>query len=66
MFYDADGLGASVRGDARVINEKRKFPIEFIAFRGSGAVLNPDDEPFLDERVRQGEGRTNVQIILRI
>jgi phage terminase large subunit len=41
--YDADGLGAGVRGDARVINEKRKGrTIEARPFRGSGAVIDPD------------------------
>lgn len=48
LFYDADGLGAGVRGDARVINEKnrelgqREITVE--PFRGSGSVHNPDDE----------------------
>lgn len=40
--YDADGLGAGVRGDARVINEKRKHKIDVLPFRGSGAVVDPD------------------------
>lgn len=43
--YDADGLGAGVRGDARVINEMR--PINQIgvdAFRGSGSPANPEQE----------------------
>jgi phage terminase large subunit len=48
MFYDADGLGAGVRGDARVINEKnletgqREIIVE--PFRGSGAVHDPEGE----------------------
>jgi phage terminase large subunit len=46
VTYDADGLGAGARGDARVENEKRKSKkqrvIEFKAFRGSGEVLEPD------------------------
>jgi hypothetical protein len=43
--YDADGLGAGVRGDARVINESRSgSDISVDAFRGSGEVLNPDGE----------------------
>lgn len=49
--YDADGLGAGVRGDARVINESRNRKLEIEAFRGSGAVFNP-----LGEDVR---GRKN-------
>lgn len=41
--YDADGLGAGVRGDARVLNEKREGrQLEAVAFRGSGAVRNED------------------------
>lgn len=53
--YDGDGLGAGVRGDARVINEKRaeaKRPqLKVLAFRGSEGVVNPlgEDVP----------GRTN-------
>lgn len=42
--YDADGLGAGVRGDARVINEKRKRPLEVRAFRGSGEVVGKEKE----------------------
>lgn len=45
MCYDADGMGAGVRGSARVINEDRvnqgKREIEVYPFRGSGAVLSP-------------------------
>lgn len=44
--YDADGLGAGVRGDARIINarrdESKQGQLEVSAFRGSGAVLKPD------------------------
>jgi len=40
--YDGDGLGAGVRGDARVINERRKGrEIEVTAFRGSGEIVDP-------------------------
>jgi phage terminase large subunit len=45
--YDADGLGAGVRGDARVINEGRTAPRKQItveAFRGSAAVFEPEKE----------------------
>ncbi len=42
-LYDADGLGAGVRGDARVMNEARKKEklreVTFLPFRGSGEVL---------------------------
>ncbi|MCC3717965.1 TerL protein [Rouxiella badensis] len=46
--FDEDGLGAGVRGDARMINETRKAEnVRYIMatpFRGSGAVFDPDDE----------------------
>jgi hypothetical protein len=42
--YDADGLGAGVRGDARVINEGRTRRLDVEAFRGSGAVFDPEGE----------------------
>lgn len=47
VYYDADGLGAGVRGDARVINSKRPYPITFNPFIGSGAVLDPNGDMFL-------------------
>ena len=42
--YDADGLGAGVRGDAKRINEAHPDmrALEVTPFRGSGAVLEPD------------------------
>lgn len=57
VLYDADGMGAAVRGDARVINEQRREahdlkrtgrpykPIVFSEFRGSksgDALFQPD------------------------
>ncbi len=46
--YDADGLGAGVRGDARRINADRKAVgksrISASAFQGSGGVHDPDGE----------------------
>ncbi len=48
FLYDADGLGAGVRGDARVINERRatkkQVQIEIDAFRGSAGVIDPEKE----------------------
>lgn len=53
--FDADGLGAGVRGDARVINderrEKRQIRKKVIQFRGSAAVHEPEKEDI--------KGRTN-------
>lgn len=43
MRFDADGLGAGVRGDARVLNEKREENRIIVeAWRGSAAVVKPD------------------------
>lgn len=48
MRYDADGLGAGVRGDTRVIGERRvnngQKRVAIEAFRGSGAVFRPEAE----------------------
>lgn len=48
FLYDADGLGAGVRGDARVINERNEdqgiAEIQTDPFRGSGSVHEPDEE----------------------
>lgn len=48
MLYDGDGLGAGVRGDARVLNvERRKEKREAIdvdAFRSSEAPVDPDSK----------------------
>jgi hypothetical protein len=45
LIFDSDGIGAGVRGDARVLNEKRaesgKSKIDVVAYRGSMAVLHP-------------------------
>lgn len=40
--YDADGLGAGVRGDARKVNEPREKKLRVVAFRGSGEVFKPE------------------------
>ncbi|CDM90209.1 bacteriophage TerL protein [Xenorhabdus bovienii] len=46
--FDSDGLGAGVRGDARIINEQRTAlrldTITATPFRGSGAVFDPEGE----------------------
>lgn len=66
--YDADGMGASVRGDARVTNEKRatrnQIPIVFGAYWGSGKVVNPEADPFqASNQFKDGEkGRTNEDL----
>ncbi len=54
LKYDGDGLGAGVRGDARVINEARRAAsrpvLDVLAFRGSGEIFRPEAE---DEKGRQ-------------
>jgi phage terminase large subunit len=46
FHYDADGLGAGVRGDARKINETRKAngvrTLSVLPFRGSGELHDPE------------------------
>jgi len=48
LEYDADGLGAGVRGDSRIINQARvaagKSAIVVKPFRGSAGVHNPKGE----------------------
>ena len=48
LYYDADGLGAGVRGDARVINEQQReiggVEVNIESFRGSASVHDPEGE----------------------
>lgn len=55
--YDADGLGAGVRGDARTLNERRDKKIKVHAFHGSGEVLFPNKP--VENAAGQSIGRTN-------
>jgi hypothetical protein len=54
--YDADGVGAGVRGDARTINETRRDAgLRTVAdepFQGSGSVYDPDGE-MVAERINK-------------
>lgn len=67
--YDGDGLGASVRGDARVVNDKRRSnrqsTITFNQFRGSGEVVDPTRDPyeFYRNKFFSGIGRTNEDFL---
>lgn len=57
FLFDSDGIGAGVRGDARVINEGRSYPqpqIKATAFHGGEGVTDPDHEYI--------EGRTNASM----
>ena len=53
LKYDGDGLGAGVRGDARVLNEKRvedgRKAITVQKFQGSAGVWKPEKE-FIEGR----------------
>jgi hypothetical protein len=71
VIFDSDGMGAGVRGDARSINGKRPKDdqIEFVPFRGSGEVFEPDAEVFppakptkgiSTQKVEYSKGRTNA------
>lgn len=66
--YDADGLGAGVRGDARAINVIRqaqgKRPITAIGFRGSEGVVRPDDIVDGTIGLEGDKGRTNKDYYL--
>lgn len=61
LLYDADGLGAGCRGDARVINEQRKKErvrtVDVREFQGSGSVIDPDKKVY--EGGDSGKARTN-------
>jgi hypothetical protein len=54
FFYDADGLGAGVRGDARLINDRRKLQnlkeLVIKPFRGSGEVIDPERDNMVKGR----------------
>lgn len=65
LFYDADGMGANVRGDARVLNEARtarnQRTVKVTPWRGSGEVMfkdraipdaAPDNAPTRDKTAR--------------
>lgn len=68
VYYDADGLGAGVRGDSRNINLNRhrthKPAIKFEPYRGSGSVINPNANPFQGQsEPKDGQrGRTNEDL----
>jgi hypothetical protein len=55
--YDADGLGAGVRGDARVINERREtqgmHQVVVLPFQGSGSVDKPDAKDKVSGRLNK-------------
>ena len=56
--YDADGLGAGARGDARVINASRSRKLTDEPFRGSASVVNPERQDV--------KGRKNQDFFLNL
>lgn len=50
VIYDADGLGAGVRGDATSLMKKVRYPIQFIAFKGSKRPQYPYKKEFSNTR----------------
>lgn len=56
FYYDGDGMGVGIRGDARKINEarkaKRQHTVRATMYRGSAAPMNP-------EAIAPGTDRTN-------
>ena len=60
FHYDADGLGAGVRGDARALNENRKRKLNVQAFRGSGEVV--DKEKPIETPGSKAEKKTPGQV----
>jgi hypothetical protein len=59
VTYDGDGLGSGVRGDARVINEKREGrKLQFTAFRSSAGPDRPEASDV--------EGRKNKEMFLNL
>jgi hypothetical protein len=62
MRFDSDGLGAGVRGDARVLNENRTTQIEVESFHGGASVVDKDKEfikGYFDSDGTYHPGRTN-------
>jgi phage terminase large subunit len=58
LRFDSDGLGAGVRGDARVLNEHREVRIQVNPWRGSGKVASPD-KPIPSANPTGRKDRTN-------
>lgn len=62
--YDADGIGAGIRGDARVLNEARrddgKRALVVVGYQGSGAVYDPEGFVEGTKGGADDEGRQNL------
>lgn len=62
LRYDSDGVGAGVRGDARILNESRENQIKAVQFHGGGKVVNAD-RPIPSANQARGD-RTNADFFL--
>ena len=58
LDYDADGVGAGVKGDAKKIKKDLGIKVKVTPFKGGGAVVNPDQEMI--------EGRLNKDIFTNL
>lgn len=52
VTYDADGVGAGVKGDSRRINELRQTQIRFMPYHGGSSVLSPESKT-VGERINK-------------
>lgn len=62
LRFDADGLGAGLRGDFRIINSRDarvSSPIKAAEHRGSASPVNPDEFAIAADLKRGHKGRTN-------
>lgn len=62
LRYDADGLGAGLRGDYRTINSqdsRKDCQIEAVEHQGSASVVNPDQFAIEPDLKNGHNGRTN-------
>lgn len=50
FYYDADGLGAGVKGYVRIANEQRRNKIIATPFRGSAGVIKAESKDFGDRQ----------------
>lgn len=65
MFYDADGLGAGVKGDSRKINEERRAKgfrdITFEPYIGCGEIHDPEGQMMPDRENQDFFGSYKTQ-----
>ena len=65
--FDADGIGAGMRGDVRVINQRKERqgkPIEALPYKGSGAVVDAEKPYITVSGERDKLNRTNEDMFV--